>query len=321
MAAVGEVLVIAYGLASAFARLGREAFGLRQIGTAALAAVLAVGIVLQTTAAMIGGWAVGGPQQVPAAWAVVSSGAKGEYRVLWVGTPDGSPFPAPGGDAEGEVPAGDATLAYALTDRGGVTVLDTGRPLAGSGAQALHDALIQVMSGATVHAGALLAPFGIRYVVADPSGLSSAVAAILDGQVDLDLVPATGLAIYHDASSIPPAAVLQVRDPAPVLSGARGDTASLGAIASAPMAQVEGGWDGPAEDGLVAIATEYSGDWDIVGSTQAPQRSFGWATAFADTHGPVQVRYGAQWIRTLEIALMTILWAVALWVTRKPVRR
>jgi GT2 family glycosyltransferase len=321
MAVVGEVFLIAFGLSSAVARIGREAFGLRQIEVAALAGVLAIGILLQCVAAMIGGWAVGGPQAVPAAWAVVSSGARGEFRVLWIGTPDGAPFPAPGGDPEGVVPAGDATLAYAVTDRGGVTILDTGRPLAGAGGQALRDTVAEVLSGETVHGGALLAPFGIRYVVADPGAISPAASAILGDQVDLDLVPATGLAIYRDASALPPAAVLRVRDPAPILAGRIADAAALGGIDATPMRQVSGGWDGPDADGLVSIATEFSGHWQVVGSPQPPQRAFGWATAFTDTSGPVQVRYGAQWVRTVEIAILALLWAAALWITRKPVRR
>ena len=66
---------------------------------------------------MVGGWAVGGPEQVPAAWAVVEGSAKGDFRVLWVGGDDGTPFPAPGGDAQGTVEAGEATLRFGITDR------------------------------------------------------------------------------------------------------------------------------------------------------------------------------------------------------------
>ena len=79
-------MMIAYGLSSVLTGLGRESFGLRQIGTALLddrprgRASLS-----RSIAAMIGGWAVGGLDEIPAAWAVVASGAKGDYRVLWVG--------------------------------------------------------------------------------------------------------------------------------------------------------------------------------------------------------------------------------------------
>ena len=323
IAAVGEAMVIAYGLTSVVAWLGRESFGSRQIATALLTFVLAAGLALQAMTAMVGGWAVGGPDQVPAAWAVVSSGAKGDFRVLWVGAPEGVPFPAPGGDPMDVVAAGDATLAYALTGRGGVTALDTGRPLAGSGNEALTGALDEVLSGSTVHGGALLAPFGVRYVVADPTQLPASASAVLGRQVDLDLVPASGLAIYRNAAAMPPAAVLKVDDveQAHILAGTAGDTALLGPLPAAPMTQAEGGWNGPAADGLAAISTEFSGAWQLAGSDAEPQRAFGWSTAFTDTHGPVAVRYGAQWVRTFEVALMALLWAAALWITRKPVRR
>jgi hypothetical protein len=222
-----------------------------------------------------------------------------------------------------DVTAGDAALAYALTGRGGVTALDTGRPLAGSGNQALEGALDEILSGSTVHGGALLAPFGVRYVVADPSQLPASASAILGRQVDLDVVPASGLAIYRNAAAMPPAAILKVDDAAQahILAGTAGDTAVLSPVPAVPMTPVQGGWDGPAANGLASISTEYSGLWQVAGTDAEPQRAFGWSTAFTDSRGPVSVRYGAQWVRSFEIALMAVLWAAALWITRKPVRR
>jgi GT2 family glycosyltransferase len=323
LAAVGEAMVIAYGLTSVVAWLGRESFGLRQIGTALLTVVLGAGLLLQALTAMVGGWAVGGPHEVPPAWAVVASAAKGDFRVLWVGAADGTPFPAPGGDPTGVVTAGDATLEYSLTDRDGVTALDVGRPLSGPGNAALKEALGQILSGATSHGGALLAPFGIRFVVADATRLPPAASALLQDQIDLDLVPATGLAIYHNAAALPPAAILTVNDQgqAGILAGTPLDTAMLGPLHAVPMVRAPGGWDGPAGSGLVALATEFDGAWRIHGTDAKPQHAFGWATAFTDTKGPVAVRYGMQWLRSIEVGLMAILWAGALWVTRKPVRR
>jgi hypothetical protein len=221
------------------------------------------------------------------------------------------------------VTAGAATLAYALTGRGGVTALDMGRPLAGSGDHALKEALGEILSGSTAHGGALLAPFGIRYIVADEHRLPPQASALLDVQVDLDLVPASGLDIFRNAAAMPPAAVLTVDEAerAHILAGTAGDTAVLAPLPSAPMTRVPGGWNGPAQDGLVAISTEFNGAWEMIGLDSKPQRSFGWATAFTDTKGPVAVRYGAQWIRSFEVGLMALLWAAVLWVTRKPVRR
>ncbi len=58
------------------------------------------------------------------------------------------------------------------------------------------------------------------------------------------------------------------------------------------------------------------------GRIERPQVSFGWATDFpVEGQASVQVIYGAQLPRTIESWLLLVLWAAALWITRKPVRR
>ena len=193
LAAVGEALVVGLGLSSVLSGLGRESFGLRQIGTALLAAVLGAGIVLQSVAAMVGGWAVGGPDALPPAWAVVSSSAQGEFRVVWVGGDTETAFAPPGGDPVGVVPNGSSSIRYGLTGREGILATDTGRTLTGSGQAYLREALAEVVSGATTHGGALLAPLGVRFVVAQDGDLPDSVEDVLDAQVDLDREGASGL--------------------------------------------------------------------------------------------------------------------------------
>ena len=323
LAAVGEAMVISYGLASVSTGLGRESFGLRQIFTALLGVTMVLGLALQAASAMVGDWAVGGPQQVPAAWAVVEGNAKGNFRVLWVGSDNGQPFPAPGGDPEAIAPAGENTIRFALTDRHGVSALDTARPLAGPGPDALAGSLNEMLSGNSRHAGALLAPFGVRFIVAAQGQLPAGAAKRLDAQLDLDLVPAAGLTIYRNAAQLPPAAILATT-PAQakrILVGTPGDVSALGSVKATPMVSVQGGWDAPAADGLVALSTEFDGAWGIEGSPAEPRRSFGWATAFPRAKGPLAVRYGAQLLRTIETSLLALLWLVALWITRKPVGR
>ncbi len=325
IAAVAMSMLIAIGLASAGKGLGREAFGFRQIGAAAITVTLAVGLVLQGAATMIGGWAVGGPDNVPAAWAVVDSADDDPFRVVWIGADDGMRFPAPGGDPMGVVPAGDATVAYALTDRTGTKIVDTARSLAGPGDDALRAALTELLAGTTVHAGALLAPFGVRYVVADADRLPDAVRAALERQVDVDLVPATELVIFRNAVDLPPAGV--VAADASALDVIAGDSTAtiqrLRTVASTPLPRAPGGWSGPAGGGTIAVlGTEYDGAWRLDGAERAPDRAFGWSTSFPiDPAANVRVTYGDQLPRTVAAWLLAVLWAVALWVTRKPVRR
>jgi hypothetical protein len=326
LAAVSEALLIGLGLSSALAGLGRESFGLRQVGTVLLTIVLSGGLLLQAVSAMIGGWAVGGPAVLPPAWAVVASGAKDDVRVLWVGGDTGRRFVAPGGDPAGVAPAGRSSVRFGLTSTQGVSALDTGRPLTGSGSIYLRSALDQILAGGTVHGGALLAPLGIRFVVAERGDLPARAASILDAQVDLDRQGTTGLIVYRNDAALPPAAVVP-NDPA--FSSIVGSTdlnsiARLPAVRPISLDAVPGGWSGTTRAaGTVIVSTAFGPDWRLESSAGAerPHTAFGWGVAFDAPAGNVRVRFADQWIRTLETTVLALLWAAALWITRKPVTR
>lgn len=324
MAAVAEALLIGLGLSSVITGLGREAFGLRQVTTAVMTAVLAAGIALQAIATMVGGWAVGGSAQLPAAWAVVTGAEAEEFRVLWIAADRGRPFPPPGGEPEGVIDAGVASVRFSVTGPGGAGIVDLARPLAGPGVDRLRPSMQEILSGSTAHGGALLAPFGVRFVVAADGGVSRGVIAGLDRQVDLDLVPATGLVIFRNAAAFPPAAALPVdeQDRRLILSGRLSDTIRLRPGPATALSRAPGGWRGGAPaPGLALLSTEFDPAWELEGSPDPPVPAFGWATAFDAGAGRVRVRYGAQLPRTIEIVLLTGLWIAAVWVTRKPVAR
>jgi hypothetical protein len=327
LAAVGEAMIVGLGLSSVLSGLGRESFGFRQIGTALLAIVLGGGLLLQSASAMVGGWSIGGPGALPPAWAVISSSAKGDFRVLWVGADTGARFVAPGGDPVGVAPNGASSLRYGLTGRGGVSALDTGRALTGGGATYVSRALEQILSGATMHGGALLAPLGVRFVVAERGDLRANVTSILDAQVDLDREGTTGLVIYRNAAALPPAGVIPANDAVAGIVGA----ADLGTIAqlprshASPLSAVAGGWAGTSPStGIAVVSTAFSADWRLEapsGTTVRPREAFGWATSFDAPAGTLHIRFVGQWVRTLEIVALGLLWLVALWITRKPVTR
>jgi GT2 family glycosyltransferase len=325
LAAVGMAFLVAFGIASAVGGLASHSFGFQQIGIAALAAVLGLGLLLQTVAVMAGRWGVGGPDRIPAAWAVVDGDSSGRFRVLWIGAADdGRSFPAPGGDPLGMVDAGEASLRYALTARSGSLAIDTGRPLAGPGADALGASIAEILSGATVHGGALLAQFGVRYVVAREGELPPGADAAFRRQVDLDLEPVTGLIILRDEVKLPPAAVLDA-DAATanaISSGSAVEIQRIDPRVAAQLTPMEGGWTGEAGEGALAVvSTERDPSWTLAGSQDTEAGSaFGWAVSFPVT-GSVVIRYGAQLARTIESWLLAALWASALWITRKPVRR
>jgi GT2 family glycosyltransferase len=314
--------IVALGLASVRG-LGREPFGSRQLATALLAGVLGAGIGLQAIAASIGGWEIGGPDRVPAAWAVVEGSDPGPFRVLWIGGDDGSPFPAPGGDPEGLVEAGDRSLRFAITDQLGRSVVDLGRPLAGRGADRLSEALLEIAAGETSHGGALLAPFGVRFVVAEPGHLPPGVRERLDAQVDLDVVPVTGLVIYRSAVALPLAATVQVTDEqrASIRSGQGAQTVRLRLPRPRPLASAGEGWAGEvAGDGLALVSTEFDRGWRSSQGHEATP-AYGWATSFDVDPGPLRISFGDQAAATVRAWVLAALWLAALWVTRKPVPR
>jgi GT2 family glycosyltransferase len=324
LAAVCCTFVLGDGLSSAFGGLERASFGFRQIGSVLLAGVLALGLSLQALAMMVGSWSIGDQEHVPASWSVLTAASADAYNVVWLSVVDGQPFPAPGGDPSGVVEEGDATVAYGLTGRDGGLAIDIGRPLTGAGEPAIRGALDEMLSGTTVHGGALLAPFGVRYVVVPQTAVPAAAELSLARQVDLEPIPSAGLLIWRNVAAIPPASVLRGdRGTAPIVASSDPDVIQrLDPTVSGTLTRTDAGWHGLADGGdLVTVASAYDGGWQLSGSGAAPQRSFGWATSFTDAPQTVEITFADQVPRTLSIWLLAAVWAVALWITRRPVRR
>jgi GT2 family glycosyltransferase len=324
LAAVSMAALIGFGLTSFTGSLRLEAFGLRQVTGAVLAAVLGVGLLLQSVAVMAGTWGVGPPQErIPPAWTVVSGAANGPFRVLWLTGDLGGGLPPPAGDPQRRLEAGPATIRYALTDRGGGSVLDIGRPFSGPGPDDLELALREILAGTSRHGGALLAPFGIRFVVAEQGALPDAARDAFDAQVDVNLVPASGFVIFRNSVALPPAASLAI-EPADIeiLGAANPSTIAMWrSVPATALEQVPGGWDGAGVDGAVFLSTEYDAGWELQGSARGPEVAFGWATSFRAEGDPVRIRHDGSVPARIQVALLAILWLAALWTTRKPVAR
>jgi len=317
LAAVAEASILAYGVATIGAGMQRQAFGYRQVAVGALALVMVVGVGAQVLEAAIGGWSIGA-EGLPSAWPVIQN-APATARILWIGRPDGSRFPAPGGDPVGEVQAGAASVRYAITGRDGVSALDTGRPDGGPGFAYAGRALGELLAGGTSHAGALLAPLGVRFVVARSGDLPPATRARLDAQLDLDLVPAGGLVIYRNARVLPTAFVTSSRSFEAASRGA--DLiriASVGDVPTTPLEASGSGWSGASDGGTAYVADQFAAGWRAEPSGDGARTAFGWATAFDAPRGDLRIAYGDQRVRTAEIGLLAVLWLGVLWVTRRP---
>ncbi|GBC86316.1 hypothetical protein HRbin12_00303 [bacterium HR12] len=322
LAAVAEAALLGYGLAALGARLGREAFGIRQVSAFALGAVLGLGLAGQFLGVVLGGWAVD-RNGLPPAWPLIE-GASGGFRILWIGGPGPGGFPAPGGDPIGVVEAGPASVRYGLTDRDGVSALDLGRAATGPGYRFLEEVLEEVVAGSTRHAGTLLAPLGVRFVVAAEGDLPPAVRARLEEQLDLVRIPAGGLVIYRNPRALPVASV--VSGEAFARASAGSDLAPLAALpraAVAPLRPVEGGFRAETEGGTLYLAWQFDPGWRIraVDAVRSGAAAFGWAIRAPVEAGPVEVDHRPSPRRAVELGLVGGLWLLALWVTRRPAER
>lgn len=321
LAALAQVRLVGYGVASLLPGIERQTFGYRHIAAAVLAALLLGGLTLQVLRVSIGDWGVG-KDRLPAAWPIVGSAGGDPFRVLWLGHASGSPFPAPGGDPRGIVDAGSASVRYGITDRSGTTALDVGRGQQGPGYGYVEASLGEILSGTTRHGGALLAPLGVRFLVAAEGDVAPVVIGRLERQVDLDRVSAGGLVIYENARAEPAAALLVGED----VDRAARSTSLLEIAAASPVEVVRipempGGWAGDAEgSGVVRIGDQYDEDWRLEsgGGSEAPFRAAGWALGFEAPPGAFTVVFTRQWVRSAEMALLAALWLVAFWVTRRP---
>ena len=324
VAAVAEVMLVAYGVSSAVTGLGREAFGMRQIMTAMLAVVIGGGLLLQSIAALVGGWAVGGPEQVPAAWSVLESTAKGDFRVLWVGSHTNDPSPRPVAtprDWPRRVgpPCVTGSPVATVRSRSTSRVPRSARAPITSGTRSTRSSRGRPATG-----GALLAPFGVRFVIAADDDVPAQAQALLDAQVDLDLVPAAGLVVYRNARAISPAAVLE-DDPLSIEAMRSSDPPDVVARVSlrrgSPSRAGDGGLGRRRGLGTGLRLDGVPGCLAAGGLRGRALHGLRLGDRFETRRAPVAVRYGSQLPATIQTWLLGLVWAVALWVTRKPVAR
>jgi hypothetical protein len=248
----------------------------------------------------------------------------------------------------GVAPAGQASLRFAVTAPAGASAYDFGRPLDGTGFTQLADTLSTIMADPTRHAGAMLAPFGIGYVVAGTADLPPGAAARLNQQLDLVGTQAAGLSIFRDEVTVPLASL--VADPAWRAAAASPDPAAA-AMLRTPDAIPLSGSDGSYVGGplgsrkippgsMVLLSQQFDRHWVLseprvvtagltaslssapstAAATVAPRAAFGWAVGFAYSPTPPSgfaVRFTGQSTRTAEVVLLALLWTAALWITRR----
>ncbi len=330
VAAFGMASLIALGLDSVIDGLQRRSFGAAQFSSAALVALVAIGLAGQVIQAARGAWEIGGPDKLSAAYAAVLPRGGTPYRVLWVGRHDGGRLVAPGGQPMGTAGSGSSAVRFAVTAPAGASAYDLARPLDASGYDRLVGTLDALLAGPTRHAGALLAPFAVRFVIAGENDLPALVQRRLEQQVDMVEVDAGGLVVFRDTVAIPPSAV--VPDPRWGRAAVSGDVEAVAELQD-PRAVPLGGAGGrlhePAAGGpwppgtSILLTQQFDRHWRLTpssGPALSARSAFGWAVGFPYRPGTggFTVRYTGQALRTLQVALLSAIWLAALWITRRP---
>lgn len=323
-AAMSLAFLVALGVGSLGPALRRAAFGLPQGLGALMVGVVAIGAMVQVLQSLLGTWGVG-EERLPPAWPVVTSTEAGApFRVLWLGAEDGRPFPAPGGDPQAVVTTEDGVpVAYGVTGRRGRSILATALPASGRPYERLKTVLTEVLSGRIRHGGALLAPFGIRFVIFGEGRLPKAAVSGLAAQVDLDLVQrAGGLSLYRNAMLYPKAAAFPGQA---ALAAARATSLlaplSLDPAGATPLRRHgTARWSGsaPEDPSLVVVTDRLDPRWRAEGG--APFPAFGWAIGFPSDGGPVEAALEGDARRPIELAVLGALWLLAVWVVRRGAR-
>jgi GT2 family glycosyltransferase len=325
LAAFSLSLLVGLGVGFVTRGMGELPFGYRQVGTGLMVLLLGVGITGQALQAAKGSWAVGGADRIPAAYPLISDTGGPPFRVLWVGSLESDGFAAPAGGPDGTVDAGLASVRFAVRSPSGASALDIGRPAAGPGYDYLRRVLGETMAGKTRHAGSMLAPLSVRFVVADPRDIPLPALRRLGRQLDLNRVPAGELIIMENSKWVPLVSVIPDREwldrafSPDVLS-----VSQLSAPHPEPLGPGRASSTRSAE-ALVLITQQYDPRWRLTVEGAAPlkpRKAFGWAVGFVGRPRPsgFAVAFGGQQVRNLEIALLALLWLGALWLIRKPAR-
>lgn len=332
-AAVGLAVASAMGMAAFEVDLPGYDFGLRQVASLLAGLALVLAVVPVVGEAYGGRWGMPTSDHNRALAFLDVEGAEVPFRVLWVGESDllplGSwPLPVPEGADLGL----EGRAAYATSVDGTPDVQELWAGVPSEGTEQLGEVLGTAAEGGTSRLGSLLAPMGIRYLVvpravapvpgdlatSTPSGLFD----VLDAQLDLSPVTASGVVVYENdvwgptRAQLPPSATL----PAGLDGG--GDAGDLGtgrieALEGAPPALlVDGGTQrylGDVRRGSIYLAAEGGSSWKLeVNGSEAPRSEvFGWASAFeVDGDGPAVLSFATPLGRTLAVAGQVALWVV-----------
>lgn len=242
---------------------------------------------------------------------------RGGYNVLLIGDARLLPVPA--------VEYRDG-VSYAVVDDGVFDVRDRWAAPASEASESIELALDQMASSSTLRAGRLLAPLGIRFIIApefdnvlsttaEPLPLPGGLIDALEDQLDLtSVIGLPTLEVFENRAWIP--AVSQ-------LTGSTAEasrTAGAGALVSADLSSVspvflgadatESSTDEVVE-GVVHLAVPFDENWtlSVDGESIEPRRAFGVTTAFdIEQPGTAILSYSTPPSRSVLLLIQVIVW-------------
>ena len=302
-------------------------FGWRQGAAAAAGLCLALAAGPWMVAAGSGRWNLP-TDDASSVVAFLPTATKGDYRVLWVGSPDALPL------ASRQLEPG---FGYGTSFDGPPALADDWAAGPAGAGPVLASDLLLVQNRLTTKLGHLLAPAAIRFLVIPnhtaPSGsggravpVPGTLLAGMQLQTDLQAVPSgdPNYTIYENAAWAPVRAVLPASAYGQAAAGGRAALRQLqqtDLTAAAPV--LTGGGphsvDGAVPSGsTVFVGSTRSGGWhlDAGGRTISPRPAFGWAMSYqVPASGSANLRahlgYSAPFPVRGAYILEIILWAGA----------
>lgn len=259
----------------------------------------------------------GTPQNEPGTTARTSPA---DYTVLLIG--DARLLPVPGIEYRDGV-------SFVLIDDGPLDIRDRWQAPDNDMHEAISAAFDEMTASSTLRAGRLLAPLGIRYIIApefdnvistidDPLPTPAGLTQVLEDQLDLVSVPGFPTLDVFENSAWMPAFGQLTGDSATasVEGGARalvtGVLEATPVFVGADPAEVASDIVGP---GVIHLAVPFEDNWslNVDGDELEPRRAFGVTTAFdVDRAGSATLAYQTESSRSLLLLLQVALWFIVL---------